>query len=144
MSDDDAAPAAAQRPLPVVTRTTEAFWTGGAAGELRIQRCQTCGYWIHPPVGFCPACESRDTAPEAVSGLATVASCTVNHQAWEPGLEVPYVLALVELDEQADVRLATNVVNCDVDDVHIGMRVQVLFEQHDDVWVPLFQPARVP
>jgi hypothetical protein len=55
-------------------------------------------------------------------------------------MEVPYVLALVELEEQADVRLATNIVNCLPETVRIGMPVEVLFEQSEDVWVPLFQP----
>jgi uncharacterized OB-fold protein len=76
-----------------------------------------------------------------VSGRATVASFTVNHQVWEPGLDVPYVLALVELEEQPDVRLVTNIVQCSPDDVWIGMPVRVLFEQCEDVWVPLFGPA---
>jgi uncharacterized protein len=76
-----------------------------------------------------------------VTGRATIASFTVNHQKWEPEIEVPYVLALVELDEQPDVRLATNIVNCSVDAVRIGMRVRVIFEQHEDVWVPLFEPV---
>jgi uncharacterized OB-fold protein len=128
------------RPLPVVTRSTQAFWTGGANGQLLIHRCQACGYYVHPPTGFCPACEGRDVRPEPVSGRATVASFTVNHQQWEPDLEVPYVMALVELVEQPDVRLATNIVNCAIDDVTIGMPVRVLFEQHEDVWVPLFEP----
>jgi uncharacterized OB-fold protein len=83
-----------------VTRSTEAFWTGGARGELLIHRCQACGYLVHPPAGFCPVCEGRDVLPEPVSGRATVATFTVNHQKWEPDLEVPYVMALVELDEQ--------------------------------------------
>jgi uncharacterized protein len=131
----------ARRPLPVLTRSSAAFWSGGSRGELLIHRCQDCGYWIHPPVGFCPACESRDARPTPVSGLGRVASFTVNHQAWEPELEVPYVLALVELDEQADVRLVTNIVNCAIDDVRIGMRVKVLFEECEDVWVPLFEPT---
>jgi uncharacterized protein len=131
----------ASRPLPVLTRATEAFWTGGRHGELLIYRCRACGYWVHPPVGFCPACEGRDVRPEPVTGRATIASFTVNHQKWEPDMEVPYVLALVELDEQPDVRLATNIVHCSVDAVRIGMRVRVIFEQHEDVWVPLFEPV---
>ena len=134
----------ARRPLPVVTRSTEAFWTGGAREELLIHRCRACGYWVHPPAGFCPACEGRDVTPEAVSGRATVATFTVNHQKWEPDLDVPYVMALVELEEQPEVRLATNIVNCAVEDVAIGMRVRVLFEQHEDVWVPLFEPVPDP
>lgn len=133
-----------RRPLPVLTTNTREFWTGGAHGDLLIYRCQACGHYIHPATHFCPSCESRDVAPEAVSGRATIASFTVNHQQWEPELEVPYVMALVELEEQADVRLVTNIVNCRIEDVYIDMPVSVLFEQNDDVWVPLFQPRQAP
>ncbi|MDB5715705.1 MAG: DNA-binding protein [Sphingomonadales bacterium] len=129
------------RPLPVLDRDTEAFWTGGANGELLIERCGHCHYLIHPPTGFCPKCESRDTAPHAVSGRATIISCTVNHKQWMPNLPVPYVLALVALDEQADVQLATNIVDCAPEAAYIGMKVRVRFEQVEDLWVPLFAPA---
>jgi len=66
---------------------------------------------------------------------------TVNHQPWYPGLDPPYVVAIVEIEEQPDLRLMTNVVNCDAEKVRVGMPVRVLFEQHDDVWIPLFEPA---
>ena len=129
------------RPLPLLTGSTRDFWTSGADGELRIHGCRACGYLVHPPVGFCPRCESRDTAPTPVSGRGTVASFSINHQQWEPDLDVPFAIALVELDEQPDVRLVTNIVNCPLEEIHIGMPVRVLFEQNDDVWVPLFEPA---
>jgi uncharacterized OB-fold protein len=70
-----------------------------------------------------------------------VATFTVNHQPWYPGLDPPYVVAIVEIDEQPDLRLMTNVVNCDVEKVRIGLPVRVTFEQHDDIWIPLFEPA---
>ena len=124
----------------MLTPANTAYWTGGERGELLINRCQDCGYYVHPPTGFCPSCEGRRVTPEAVSGRGTVASFTVNHQAWEPGLAVPYVLALIELDEQPDVRLVTNIVGCAAHEVSIGMAVAVSFEQHDDVWLPLFGP----
>lgn len=129
-----------KRPLPVLTVNNRAFWTGGEQGQLLIYRCQACAYYVHPPVRFCPKCQGRAVEPEAVSGLASVASFTVNHQKWEPGLEVPYVMSLVELDEQDDVRLVTNIVNCDPDVVRIGLRVRVTFEASEGVWVPLFEP----
>jgi uncharacterized OB-fold protein len=129
------------RPLPALTVDNRAFWTGGERGELCIYRCRHCGYYVHPPVPFCPRCEGRDVAPDPVSGRGTVASFTVNHQQWEPGLAVPYVMALVEIEEQADVRLVTNIVHYEPGEVRIGMPVQVLFEPHGDVWVPLFEPA---
>jgi uncharacterized OB-fold protein len=129
------------RPLPVTDRDTHAYWTGGAEGKLLIERCNACAYLIHPPTGFCPNCESRDTAPHAVSGRASIISCTVNHKQWMPGLPVPYVLALVALDEQQDVQLATNIVDCAAETVFIGMKVQVRFEKVEDLWVPLFAPV---
>jgi uncharacterized protein len=70
-----------------------------------------------------------------------VASFTVNHQPWIPTFDPPYVIAIVEIDEQPEVRLMTNIVNCAPDDVFIGMPVQVVFVEYDDVWLPLFEPA---
>lgn len=129
------------RPLPALDRDNRAYWTGGADGHLLIERCTDCRYYIHPPTGFCPRCESRNTAPEAVSGRAAVTSFTINRKQWMPDLPVPYVLALVTIAEQDDVMLATNIVDCPVESVHIGMEVAVRFEQAEDVWVPLFAPA---
>ena len=54
------------------------------------------------------------------------------------------MIAVVALEEDADVRLTTNIVGCDPDDVHIGQEVAVRFEQHDDVWIPLFEPTGAP
>lgn len=85
-------------------------------------------------------CRSRSVRDEPVSGTGTVLTYTVNRQVWEPGLEAPYVIAIVAIDEQPGLRLTTNIVNCDVADVWIGMRVRVLFEHCEDVWLPLFEP----
>jgi uncharacterized OB-fold protein len=129
------------RVLPRITPQNEHFWTGGAAGELRILRCRACRAWIHPPQPVCPACLGRELAPEAMSGRATVATFTVNHQAWLPGQSEPYVIAIVELEEEPSVRLTTNVVNCPPEAVRIGLPVRVVFERRDEVWIPLFEPA---
>jgi acetyl-CoA acetyltransferase len=76
-----------------------------------------------------------------VSGRATVASFTVNHQRWIPGMEVPYTIGLVELVEQADLRLTTNLVGCAPDAVRVGMPVRVVFHPaSDDVGLPFFEP----
>lgn len=128
------------RALPLLDKDSEAFWTGGKNGELLIYRCAKCRYYVHPPVEFCPECESRQVGPEPVSGKATVGAYSINYRAWMPGLDTPYVVALVEIAEQDDVRLACNIVNCPVDDVYIGMPVKVLFEQAEELWVPLFEP----
>jgi uncharacterized OB-fold protein len=66
---------------------------------------------------------------------------TVNHQAWTPELAVPYVIAIVALDEAPGLHLSTRLVDVDPADVTIGMRVRVTFEQRGDVWLPLFRPC---
>jgi acetyl-CoA acetyltransferase len=76
-----------------------------------------------------------------VSGRATVVGVTVNHQRWLSSFETPYVVANVALAEDPSVRLTTNIVDCPPDDVAIGQEVVVRFEQHEDVWLPLFVPT---
>ena len=134
-------PDAPFRVLPRITDLNRHFWTGGAEGRLLFLRCVPCATWVHPPAPVCPACLSRDVAPAAVSGRATVASFTLNHQPWVPAPDHPYAIAIVEIEEQPGLRLMTNVVNCPPEAVTIGMPVRVVFERHDDVYVPLFEPA---
>lgn len=131
----------AQRQLPAVERDTEFFWTAGAEDRLLICRCEACDRYLHPPLPRCPACGGDKVSPAAVSGRARVASFTVNQQAWVPGLAVPFVFAAVELVEQAELYVFTNIVGCPVEEVRIGMPVEVLFERHGEVFLPLFQPA---
>jgi acetyl-CoA acetyltransferase/uncharacterized OB-fold protein len=132
------------RPLPQLTPANHWFWTSGEDGKLRIQQCGDCGKLVHPPVPICPRCRSRERAPSVVSGRATVVGFTVNQHQWSPAFAPPYTIANVALDEDAGVRLTTNVVGSDPGDVHIGQRVRVRFEQHEDVWLPLFEPTGEP
>jgi acetyl-CoA acetyltransferase/uncharacterized OB-fold protein len=129
------------RLLPQVNESNEFFWTSGADGKLRFQRCGACGQLRHPPVAVCPNCHSTDWAPAEVSGRAVIAGFTVNEHTWIPTFPPPYVIAIVALEEDDRVRLTTNIVNCEPADVYVGMKVQVLFEHDDDVWIPLFEPT---
>jgi uncharacterized OB-fold protein len=128
-------------PVPQVNDDNRAFWTGGGGGELRIVRCNDCGYYIHPPSPRCPQCLSENVEPSPVSGRGRVYTYTVNERAWFPGLEVPYVIAIVQLDEQPDLRLMTNIVGCSADQVAIDMPVRVEFRQQGEAFVPVFGPA---
>ena len=119
-------PDTASRPfrvLPAVGADNEHFWTGGAEGELRFLRCDACGWWLHPPSPICPECLGRQLSVAAVSGDGVVHTYTVNWQPWYPDLDPPYVVAIVELPEQEGLRLTTNIVGCEPDDVRIGMPV---------------------
>jgi acetyl-CoA acetyltransferase/uncharacterized OB-fold protein len=117
------------------------FWTSGADGQLRIQACDDCKKLVHPPTPVCPSCRSRSWAPTAVSGRATVVGFTVNRHPWLPSFPPPYAIAVVALAEDPAVRLTTNIVGCDPEQVHIGQEVTVRFEQQEDVWLPLFEPT---
>jgi uncharacterized OB-fold protein len=134
------------RILPKLTDRNRDFWTGGEQGELRFWRCSACRFYIHPPQPICPQCLSKAMAVEPVSGQATLASYSINHQPWMPGPELPYVVAIIEIVEQPSVRLTTNLVNVAHDEIEIGMPVRVTFEHHvdpdADIYIPLFEPDR--
>jgi acetyl-CoA acetyltransferase/uncharacterized OB-fold protein len=127
------------RPLPELTPANDWFWTSGADGTLRLQRCGDCGELVHPPVPICPYCRSRSSKPSAVSGRGTIVGFTLNAHQWLPDFDPPYVIANVALAEDARVHLTTNIVNCAPEDVGIGQEVTVTFLQQEDVWLPLFE-----
>lgn len=78
-----------------------------------------------------------------------MAAYTVNRQPWIPGLEPPYIVAMVELVDEPDVRLITNIVGIAIDDIRVGLEVEVFFEdwtppsgdEDSRVWLPLFRPV---
>jgi acetyl-CoA acetyltransferase/uncharacterized OB-fold protein len=131
------------RPLPATTPETEFFWTSGADGELRFAECASCAALIHPPQPVCRYCRGREMGVRAVSGFATLSGFTVNKRFRVPGLPAEYVIAEVAIEDDPRVRFTTNVVGCEPDELVLGMRMRVRFEQaaDGDVWVPLFEPA---
>ena len=125
------------RKLPLLDDASGFFWTSGADGHLRIQRCTDCGHYQHPPLPRCPQCHGEAVAPQIVSGRGRVATFTINRQAWLPGM-APFTFAAIELAEQAQLYVVSNVLG-DPAAVHSGMAVRVCFELHDDVCLPLFR-----
>ena len=107
-----------------------------------MQRCRNCGIIRFYPRALCPDCLSSDTVWVRCSGKGTVYSYTVTFQNHAKGFRerLPYVLAYVELEEGP--RVLTNIVDCAVDTVRIGMAVEVTFEDITDaVTLPKFRPA---
>jgi acetyl-CoA acetyltransferase/uncharacterized OB-fold protein len=129
------------RPLPSLTDDSAFFWTSGADGRLRFQECGACAALVHPPQPVCSHCRSHDSRVTAVSGYGTLVCFTVNQRFGLPGLPAPYVVAQVAIEEDPRVRLTTNAVQCDPQDLTLGMRMEVVFEQVEDVWLPLFRPV---
>lgn len=128
------------KPIPEITPRNRDYFEGCALGELRVRRCEACGARFRFAHGWCPECWSDRLGWERASGRATVSHFTVVHQAPMAAYQqdCPYVLALVELEE--GVRMMTNIVGCDPEAVHVGMKVRAAFEPRGPVMLPVFAP----
>ena len=129
------------RPIPRPTDHSAAFWSGTAEGRFVIQRCASCHQAIFYPRVNCTACGRTELIDEDSSGRGTVYTFTVarrpTHRAFADA--GPYVIAIVELDEGPHI--TTNIVDCDPDQVTIGMPVELTFaEEVDGIAIPLFRP----
>jgi hypothetical protein len=127
------------RVLPVPTPVSARFWDGCAAGELLVQRCDACGDPFFPPLPACPRCLGTAVRWIRTSGLGAVYSYSVVHRPQVPGLSVPYIVAVVELQE--GWRMASNVIDCDPEAVAIGLPLRVAFRPVGDMTLPFFVPA---
>jgi uncharacterized protein len=131
-------------PLPDPSPLTQFFWDGVAEHRLMILRCQDCQHFIHWPREVCRFCLSTDLAPTEVSGRGKLATFTIPMQPYDAFYmsQVPYVLAVVELEEQENLKVVTNIVDCAEEDVTIDMPVEVTFrEVAPGVTLPLFRPS---
>jgi len=126
---------------PEMRGTARTFWHAAARGELRLPRCRDCASFSWPPRSRCRDCGSHAIDWVAVSGRGVVHTYTVVRQASDPyfNARTPYTVAMIELEEGP--RLMSNITNCDVDAVHIGMRVGVSFADAGDGFaLPVFAP----
>jgi hypothetical protein len=136
--------AAQYPPQPSPDFDTEGFWEATADGRLALCRCVECGLWLQPPLERCRRCAGL-TAFEDVAGTGTIYSFIVQRQPSVVGYldAIPYVVAHVELDEQAGLRLPARIVGIEPERVTVGMRVVVdlVALPGGDYVVPVFQPA---
>jgi uncharacterized protein len=124
---------------PVISHDTAFFWEGTAAGELRIQHCPSCGRLRHPPGPMCPACGAEKQDHVVAAGRGTVFSYVVHHAPKVPGKTLPFVVALVELDE--GVRMLGELVDVDPATVAVGMPVEIALTRiDDDLTLPYWRP----
>ena len=133
--------AAYAKPLPQITREMAPFWEAARRHELVVQRCRGCGAYRFPARELCSRCLSREAEWAPVSGRGAVFSYAIMHQVYHPGFaaEAPYAVVVIELAEGA--RLVSNLVDCPVGDVTIGMPVEGVFEDvTPEVTLPKFRP----
>ncbi len=131
------------KPVPVLEGHAGEFYGFCKEGELRFQRCSDCGTWRHVPREMCAACGSFNWSWEPSSGRGKVFSWTVADRALHPDFvgDTPYAPTIVETDE--GVRILTQVVDCDPEDLEIGLPVEVVFDDvTGDVTLPKFRVSR--
>jgi hypothetical protein len=131
-------------PVPVPDDSTRFFWEGVAAHRLMVLRCDRCGFYVHWPRPVCPKCLSTSLTPAEVSGDATLATWTFPRQPFDPYFlaHIPYALAVVELVEQANLKMVTNLVDYDRAALRMDMPVRVAFrEVGPGMTLPLFAPT---
>jgi uncharacterized OB-fold protein len=122
-------------PAPEANPETRPFWEAAAQGRLLIKTCASCGQPHYYPRSICPFCGSDATEWLTASGRGTIYSYSVMRR-----VPAPYALAYVTLDE--GVTMMTNIIDCDLDAIRIGQRVQVVFKPTEGgPPVPMFAPA---
>lgn len=129
------------KPLPRPTALSRPFWDGARQSEIRVQKCRACGHMEHPPRVQCTACWSDALEWITSAQEGEVYSYTVCH--WptmaEFKADAPYIIAIVELP--GGVRLSSNIVDCPLDRIAVGLKVKAVFEKAtDDVTLIKFRP----
>ena len=131
------------KPLPIPDPVTRPFWDSLKAHAVQLQRCDRCDRFIYYPRAVCPGCLSDDLAWSPVSGRGVVHAFTIPHRHPNPafGSGVPYVVALIELEE--GVRMMSNLIDVDPtpEAVRIGLPVEIVYDDvTDEVTLPKFRP----
>jgi len=117
------------------------FLAAAKERRLVVQRCDGCGALRFPPRELCNRCLSTSASWVDVSGRGEIFSFNVMHQVYHPAFarEVPYAVIVVKLDEGP--KMTSNLVDCPVDQIRIGMPVEVVFERVSDaITLPKFRP----
>ena len=136
-----------KKPQPNIDADSQAFWDGLREHRFLLWRCKTCGAWYWPKA----FCRAHDNEPfmgnlqwEEASGRGKIFAFNVHHWAFHPGFkdEVPYVYAVVEMDEGPVI--SSTLVDIEPKDVKVGLPVEIVYEDHpnEGFTIPKFKPAR--
>ncbi|MEE9199759.1 MAG: Zn-ribbon domain-containing OB-fold protein [Dehalococcoidia bacterium] len=130
-----------RKPIPIVDAVSRPFWRGTRRREILVQKCRDCDQLIYYPRPLCTKCFGDNLDWIRCSGFGKVYNFTVTHQSVIQGFDedLPYVFAIIELDE--GVKVSSNIVDCQPENVKIGMPVEVVFETiNEEITLPKFRP----
>jgi len=115
-------------PAPAINSATAEFWKATTEGRFLLQRCDACDIVLWFPRRNCPKCWTEDVSTFDAQQSGTIYSFTVVRKGTGAFKDAgPFVIAYVELADGP--RIMTNIVDCDIDALHIGMPVEMVF--HD-------------
>ena len=131
-----------EKPLPIINEDNAAYWEYAREHELRMQKCASCGHIRFPVSLVCPRCHAVEAEWARLSGRGKVYSYIIYRQAYHPSYQddIPYAVAIIQLEEGP--RLESNLTDCRLDDIKIGMPVRLYFDDvTEEISLPKFRPA---
>ena len=131
------------KPIPIPSPDSLPFWEAAREHNLCIQKCRQCHKYWFPPSTLCPQCGNKVYDWVNTSGIGSVHSFVIYHRLYHKGWtdEVPYVVALIELDEGP--RLYANLVDIEPDKVRCDQKVEVCFDDvTEKCTIPKFRPLK--
>ena len=130
------------KPLPIITDDNREYWDYCKQHQLRMQKCNNCGFIRFPPGILCPECHSMDAEWVQLSGTGKIYSFVVYRRAFHPSYEgdIPYAVAVIQLTEGP--RMESNITGAGVEDISIDIPVEVYFDDvTDEISLPKFKPV---
>jgi len=128
------------KPLPIINDDNRQYWEYCKKHELRMQKCDNCGYIRYPTGILCPRCHSMDAEWVKLSGRGKIYSFVVYRISYHPSYadDIPYVVAVIQLDEGP--RMESNITGIKGEELKIDMPVEVCFDDvTDEVSLPKFK-----
>src|SRR5262245_61520654 len=132
------------RPVPVPNEWTKPFWDAAKEGVLKLQRCQSCGHFQHPPYATCVSCMGIDLKFEPVSGKGAIYAYTIMYHTGDKRFApaVPYASIVGEPDDRPGALRAANPRDAEATQTTVGRRVEVIFQtMNADTTLPQFRLA---
>jgi uncharacterized OB-fold protein len=121
-----------QKPIPLKNQDNKPYWDSADKHELSIQKCDSCHKYQHPPGPACSKCGSPELSWDSFGNevYGTIYSYIISYRPFLPGFQddLPTVIAQVELEGKPEIKITGNVLNCNPDEVKIGMDVQMFWQ----------------
>lgn len=135
-----------EKPIPLKTEDNQPYWDAADRHELKLQKCNNCDSFAHPPGPACAKCGSQDLSWESLGNniTGTVNSYIISNRPFMPGFQndLPTIIAHVSLDIDPEVKIICNVLDGDPNDIEIGMSVKMFWEDiTEDRALPQWKPV---